>query len=180
MALLCTTKRGDSAAKRDDLVCVAVDGNPMRVFERAIVIDEPWVSRVLRGDKAWEMRSKPTRHRGLLGIIRKGSGQVVGTALLLDSLQALSRPEFTRHEAEHRIPGAEQDDAFRRGWRFPWVLAEARALPRPVQFSHRSGQVIWVRLDDDADLAIQSALQTTKAEPESDKGRETPTIREHR
>ena len=70
----------------------------MRVFEKAIVIDEPWVSQVLRGDKAWEMRSKPTRHRGPVGIIRKGSGQVVGTASLIDSLPALSRPEFTKYE----------------------------------------------------------------------------------
>jgi len=84
----------------------------MRVFEKAIVIDEPWVSQVLRGDKAWEMRSKPTRHRGPVGIIRKGSGQVVGTASLIDSLPALSRPEFAKHEAEHGISAEEQEDAF--------------------------------------------------------------------
>jgi len=70
----------------------------MRVFEKAIVIDEPWVSQVLGGQKVWEMRSKRTRHRGPIAIIRKGSGQVMGTASLINSLPALSRPEFTKYE----------------------------------------------------------------------------------
>jgi len=152
----------------------------MRIFEKAVVVDEPWLSKILAGEKVWEMRSKRTRYRGAIGLIRKGSGHIVGMARLAECLTALSPLDFARHEAKHRIPPSQQDEALRRRWHFPWVLEEARALPRPVQFSHRSGQVIWVRLDDDADLAIQSALQTTKAEPESDKGRESPAVREHR
>src|SRR3974390_1447125 len=152
----------------------------MRIFAKAVVIDEPWLSKILAGEKGWEMRSKRTRYRGAIGLIRKGSGQIVGVARLAECLTALSPLDFARHEAEHRIPPTQQDEALRRRWHFPWVLEEARALPRPVPYSHRSGQVIWVRLDADVDLAIQSVLRMTKAEPESDKGRETPTIREHR
>ena len=152
----------------------------MRIFAKAVVIDEPWLSKILAGEKVWEMRSKRTRYRGAIGLIRKGSGHIVGMARLAECLTALSPLDFARHEAKHRIPPSQQDEALRRRWHFPWVLEEARALPHPVPYSHRSGQVIWVRLDADVDLAIQSVLRMTKAEPESDKGRETPTIREHR
>ena len=153
----------------------------MRVFEKAIFIDEPWVSQVLGGDKVWEMRSKLTRHRGPIAIIRKGSGQVMGTASLINSLPALSRPEFAKHEAEHRISALAQEDAFHRGWRFAWVLAEARALPRPVPYRHRHGQVIWVRLDANVDLAIRSALQVANGHgPRGAKGWNSPALREHR
>src|SRR3974390_3612155 len=152
----------------------------MRIFAKDVGIDEPWLSKILAGEKVWEMRSKRTRYRGAIGLIRKGSGQIVGVARLAECLTALSPLDFARHEAEHRIPPSQQDEALRRRWHFPWVLEEARALPRPVPYSPRSGQMIWVRLDASVDLAIQQALQITQARVKSDKGRESPSVREHR
>jgi len=152
----------------------------MRIFAKAVVIDEPWLSKILAGEKVWEMRSKRTRYRGAIGLIRKGSGHIVGMARLAECLTALSPLDFARHEAEHRIPPSQQDEALRRRWHFPWVLEEARALPHPVPYSHRSGQMVWVRLDASVDLAIQQTLQITQVRVRSDKGRESPAVREHR
>ena len=152
----------------------------MRIFAKAVVIDEPWLSKILAGEKVWEMRSKRTRYRGAIGLIRKGSGHIVGMAKLAERLTALSPLDFARHEAEHRIPPSQQDEALRRRWHFPWVLEEARALPHPVPYSHRSGQMVWVRLDASVDLAIQQTLQITQVRVRSDKGRESPAVREQR
>lgn len=49
---------------------------------KALIIDEPWISRMLDGSKTWEMRSRSTENRGRFALIRKGSGQVVGVAEL--------------------------------------------------------------------------------------------------
>lgn len=47
----------------------------------ALVIAEPWIGLILDGSKTWEMRSRATRKRGRIALIRKGSGQVVGVAV---------------------------------------------------------------------------------------------------
>jgi hypothetical protein len=128
------------------------------VHEKAIIIDEPWISMILCGEKIWEMRSKRTRFTGLIALIRKGSGTVVGTAKLVGCLPQLSREELAVHEPRHRIPPREQDAVFGLGRLMPWVLRDATRLAEPVPYVHRSGQQIWVRLDPDVDRAIQGAL----------------------
>src|SRR5882724_4451059 len=52
---------------------------------KALVIDEPWITAILKGDKTWEMRKKNCKIRGEIALIRKGSGLVVGTAHVVDS-----------------------------------------------------------------------------------------------
>ena len=51
---------------------------------RGLIIDAPWIDHILEGRKDWEMRSQATSVRGWIGLIRKGSGQVVGIARLVD------------------------------------------------------------------------------------------------
>jgi hypothetical protein len=50
----------------------------VRVYEQAIIIDEPWLSKILAGNKAWEMRSRPTNIRGPIGLILKRSQEPPG------------------------------------------------------------------------------------------------------
>jgi hypothetical protein len=115
---------------------------------KALVIDEPWISAILRGEKTWEMRKGVCNIRGPIALIRKGSGQVVGTANVTDSRSEIMTPEaYAEAEPFHRIPPDRQVRAFADGWRTPWVLANARQLDRPVPYKHPSGAVIWVSLD---------------------------------
>ena len=55
---------------------------------------------MLSGKKTWEMRS--TRNRGPIGLIRKGSGQVVGIADIVDSLAGFEGKAVTASEALKR------------------------------------------------------------------------------
>ena len=50
---------------------------------RGLIIDEPFISEILNGSKTWEMRSRHTDRRGLIALIAKGSGAVVGAATLI-------------------------------------------------------------------------------------------------
>ena len=124
---------------------------------KALVIDEPWISLILRGEKTWEMRKTGCRIRGTIGLIRKGSGQVVGTAEITDNLPPLPDPAaYAAAEPFHRIPPARQRKAFEDGWRTPWVLANARPLSKPVPYVHPNGAVIWVNLDEKVAAQVQA------------------------
>lgn len=124
---------------------------------KALIIDEPWISLILQGRKVWEMRKTACHYRGPIALIRKGSGLVVGTANLIDSLPALDTlATYAEAEPRHQIPPQRQQLAFSDGWRRPWVLRDARALSKPVRYRHPSGAVIWVNLDGAVAAAVEA------------------------
>ncbi|MFM9859054.1 ASCH domain-containing protein [Pseudoxanthobacter sp. M-2] len=124
-----------------------------------MIIDEPWMGLILRGEKTWEMRRTGCQIRGRIALIRKGSGQVVGTADVLGSLPEIaSAEEYGLAEDKHRIPPERQDRAFSDGWRTPWVLERALPLSQPVAYDHPSGAVIWVQLDPRVSAAVEAQV----------------------
>jgi hypothetical protein len=126
---------------------------------KALIVDEPWITAILRGDKTWEMRKKNCNIRGQIALIRKGSGQVVGTGNVVDSKPPLAtRADYATAEKHHRIPPARQERAFTDGWRTPWVLANARALQKAVRYKHPSGAVVWVNLEPDVAAQVQAQV----------------------
>lgn len=116
-------------------------------IERGLVIREPWISHILAGRKIWEMRGRPTKNRGLIGLIRQGSGQIFGVAELVDSLPSLNRTNYGEHAGKHAIPAAMLDEVIQNGWVYPWVLSSVRRLSKPVPYNHKSGAVNFVRLE---------------------------------
>jgi hypothetical protein len=125
---------------------------------KALIIDEPWMSEVLAGRKTWEMRKTACRLRGRIALIRKGSGQVVGTAEVIDTLPPLdTRDAYAASEDRHRIPPARQATAFADGWRHPWVLRNAQKLSTPIPYQHPRGAVIWVTLAPDVAARVEEA-----------------------
>lgn len=114
---------------------------------KAIVIREPYVSLILAGEKTWEMRKATCRYRGPVALIAKGSGTVVGTAEIVDSLPPIETSEaYAEAEPKHCVPPSLQQQAFTDGWRTPWVLTNAHQLASPVPYRHPFGAVIWVTL----------------------------------
>lgn len=127
---------------------------------KAIVIREPYVSLILTGEKTWEMRKASCRYRGPVALIGKGSGTVVGTAEIVDSLPSIQSPEaYAEAEPMHRVPPSLQQQAFSDGWRTPWVLTKGRRLISPVPYKHPYGAVIWVGLDKDVTAQIVAQIQ---------------------
>ena len=128
---------------------------------KALIVDEPWISAILKGDKTWEMRKKNCKIRGQIALIRKGSGQIVGTAIIIDSRPPLpTLADYAATEQHHRVPPARQKQAFMDGWRTPWVLANACPLQRPVPYRHLSGAVVWVNLEPDVAAQVQGQSTT--------------------
>jgi hypothetical protein len=133
--------------------------NPERADGRindALIIEEPWLSKILRGEKTWELRTTHCRKRGWVGLIRKGSGLVVGVAKVTDSHGPLTDDELHAAHALHRVPA----DVLlpNSSYRFAWELRGVRALQRPVAYPHPNGAVKWVRLTLDVTNAIAAQI----------------------
>lgn len=122
---------------------------------KALIIREPWIEHILAGRKTWEMHSSRTHIRGLIGLIRQGSGMVVGIADLVKSLPRLNAAQLSASRRRHAIPKDEVAAALKRGRHYPWVLCNARRLKHPVPAGQKPGQVIWVSLSAKVVAAIK-------------------------
>ena len=116
-------------------------------IEKALIIDEPWIAKIMDGTKIWEMRSRSAKQRGWIGLIKKGSGHVVGVARMIGTDGPLSDQMMIDNSDKHHIPS----DIFLTGkfskHRYVWLMSDAVRLHRPVQYEHKSGAVTWVVLD---------------------------------
>ena len=125
---------------------------------KGLVIDAPWISLILSGQKDWEMRSTGTSHCGWFGLIWKGMGSVYGVARLTGAGDPMSPQEMIEAFEHHRIP----EEMIRSGavakWNRPWFLADVVRLPSPVRYKHPNGAVTWVELSESVSLAIRDQI----------------------
>ena len=97
---------------------------------KGLIIAESWISLIISGEKTWEMRSRNTRIRGRIGLIRKGSKTVVEVADLVDTLTELSPATLGAKVVKHQVPTERIGNDYK--YRFAWVLNGARPLREPV------------------------------------------------
>ncbi|MGR9371368.1 ASCH domain-containing protein [Rhizobium leguminosarum] len=132
---------------------------------KGLVIDAPWISLILAGQKDWEMRSTATSHRGWFGLIWKGLGCVYGVARLADVGDSLSPEQMVKTFERHRIP----EEMIRSGavakWNKPWHLVDVIRLPTPVRYRHPNGAVTWVELSEAVSVAIEEQLALQNSAP---------------
>ena len=126
---------------------------------KGLTIKEPWISLILSGEKTWELRSRDTRVRGRIALIRKGSGTIIGIADLTATLPNLSRSDLMANVSKHQVPQHEIGADFR--WNVAWVLEGARPLREPVPYRHPPGAVIWVNLAPEAAAAVETASRNS-------------------
>lgn len=129
------------------------------MIERGLIVDEPWISKILNGTKTWEMRSKPTKVRGTIALIRKGSGHVFGVVKLVGNGPVLDSSNYSSHLDKHGIGPDRQSGALAGGWVHPWIIKDVRVLSRPVRYTHKSGAVIFVKLDAAVSNAIEAQTE---------------------
>lgn len=126
---------------------------------KALVVDEPWIGMILAGRKTWEMRSTQTSHRGWFGLIRKGSGEVVGAAQLADVRGPLSLSELDESFALHRVPIEEFRSGRASKWNTAWILEQGVSLPIPVRYHHPAGAVVWVNLSTQESELLRAQIE---------------------
>lgn len=110
-----------------------------------LIIDTPYIDNILGGGKTWELRTTHTQKRGLIALIRKGSGLIVGVAELTGSSGPLSSDELRANSSRHMLSPAQLADPAIGKWNHAWILQAARSLLNPVPYVHPPGAVIWVK-----------------------------------
>jgi hypothetical protein len=116
------------------------------------------------GKKRWELRTRQSHKRELVGIIEAGRKVVIGVVQIVDSLGPLSNDELRRSEHMHLIPAA-MLDAFQRH-RTAWVMAQAHRFEIPIPCVVPNGAQLFVTLDAGTarrlsdQLAIEQRLGT--------------------
>ena len=126
---------------------------------KGLIVDEPWISLILRGEKCWEMRSQATAVRGIVALIRKGSGTVVGVVRVTGCRGPLDLDELRSDADKHRVPIVEFESGRAAKWTTAWELADAQLLPTPVPYRHPYGAVIWVNLEDGVAAAVEGQIE---------------------
>ena len=142
---------------------MAVDEVP----HSALIIDSPHIERILAGDKTWEMRSRTCNKRGSIGLVRKGSGKIVGLAKVIGVKGPLTRSDILANLDKHRGAREDLDNPALAKYNFAWILSDARPLAQPVHYDHKKGVVVWVTLDDDTreKIANQTGLRFVHGMP---------------
>lgn len=135
------------------------------MITKGLIIDEPWLSKILKGDKDWEMRSTRSSHRGPFGLIRKGSGQVVGIAALTGVSGPFDNRSLEESFDRHRVgPGLYEKPEYK--WRYAWQLSDVVRLVKPVHYQHKNGAVTWVELNAEAIAGIEKQMQSNSLNEE--------------
>src|SRR5258708_38826392 len=122
---------------------------------KGLIVDTPHIDNILSGQKTWEMRSRRAHVRGTIALIRKGTGTVVGTAEIVDSVGPLSKSEMVANQSKHMISLNALNDPRVEKWNHAWVIRNARKLPRPVRYQHQPGTVTWGKLDSKVELLTE-------------------------
>src|SRR5688572_13686369 len=115
-----------------------------QTITRGLLIKSPYIDQILAGRKTWELRGSRTSITGPIGLIRSGSGQVVGTCEVVGVVGPLTLAELKKNArkagsvaAEIKRPPYPQT--------FAWVLKRAKPLKKPRRYKHPSGAIRWVK-----------------------------------
>ena len=108
---------------------------------RALLIRSPYIEMILDGKKTWEIRGSRTNVRGTVGLIRSGSGKVVGLCDVVDCVGPLTSEQFRKNARKAGMKPSEAELGYYNKT-YAWVFANTRWLKTPVDYRHRSGAVI--------------------------------------
>lgn len=125
---------------------------------RGIIIRQPWVNHILNGEKTWELRGKNTKIRGPVALIEGGTGTIVGMFNITDSQGPLTREQRVEAAENKQILPCEIDEDMYENV-YAWKVDNVIRFPQPVRYTHPSGAVIWVTLQEDVKNNIQAHMQ---------------------
>lgn len=119
----------------------------MELPDVGLVIDEPYISQILSGEKTWEMRGSRTGKREVIGLIKKSTKHVFGTAELYACEGPLNFEQLLETTDKHGISKAKVEAGLLDKWNYAWKLRNIVEFDKPVPYDHPNGAVTWVKLN---------------------------------
>lgn len=109
---------------------------------KGLIIKDPWITKILNGEKTWEIRGSNTKIRGTISLIKSGTGMIYGTVVLIKSF-AITQEAFDQGYKNHHVP-----ESFVNSYtqRYVWEMSAPKRFKEPIPYKHPQGAVIWVNL----------------------------------
>lgn len=107
---------------------------------KGLIIRDPWATKILDGEKTWEIRGSYTHIRERIVIVKSGQGAGFGEVNLIDCIP-VTQSDLKSGFAFHRIP-----DNYPIQYKRPhaWVMELAAWYPEPIRYHHPKGAIIWI------------------------------------
>jgi ASCH domain len=125
---------------------------------KALIIRSPHIDKILNGKKSWEIRGSRTNIRGQVGLIRGGSGTIIGVCDVVDCIQIVTEDQFRKNAGKAGLKPSEVSLGYYPKT-YAWVLEKPHHLKAPVPYMHPNGAVIWVNLDEQTEKAVRHKLR---------------------
>lgn len=124
---------------------------------KALIIKQPWIDLILEGKKTIEVRGSKTNIRGKIALIESGTGHVIGTCQVDDSINIAEHGNIS----EIVMKSCVDEKRLLEYYKKPngWVLSNAKRLETPVKYKHPMGAIIWVTLEESVTNEIISQLK---------------------
>ena len=114
-----------------------------RSTKSVLVVKDPWLDKILNGQKTWEVRGTNTTKRGVVHLALSGAhGRIVGRCHITDSFPVKKRA-LQKHFTKHRIK-----DLSVVAYRNPhaWVLSKSLRYSKPFVYTHKQVTIVWETL----------------------------------
>lgn len=108
-----------------------------------LIIKAPYIDWILAGDKDIELRGFNTNKRGRIALIKSGTGLVVGTVEIVDSILIETVNQYEKLRPKHCVGAERRNIKYKELW--GWVLANPIILDEPIKYSYKRGQQVWVK-----------------------------------
>ena len=106
----------------------------------ALIIKTPWLEKIFKRDKQWEIRGTATTRRGRIHLAQPG-GLLVGSAVL-SGCTLVERKDFLKHKDKHCIHSLNLV-TYPKLW--AWHLGDVQRYSKPFRYTKPNGAIVWVR-----------------------------------
>jgi len=121
---------------------------------KGLLIKKEWLALILSKKKTLEMRSRPTKIRGYVGLIQSGSGLIFGLANLVDCIGKIPNTTLIQLKPLHCIDYNKNIEL--KKYNFGWKFENAIALKKQIPYTHPKGAVVWVNLNHNIEFKNDS------------------------
>lgn len=109
-----------------------------------LIIKQPWIDKILSGEKTWELRGSKTHKRGRIALIQSGSTLVVGKVDLVGCVGPLTKNQFESNIKKHNSSHSFSEISYKKV--YAWVLENPVRYKKSKPYNHPRGAIIWVKL----------------------------------
>jgi hypothetical protein len=110
-----------------------------------LIIKPQWGTKILNGEKVWEIRGFNTKKRGTIAIAFSRTSKKHGQATLINTIE-LTEEMWNVSFEKHCISGMTWEDLLDiYKHPFAWVFESPLWYENPIPFTPHPGAVIWVK-----------------------------------